>query len=92
MDKKIKKLLQTLIDQSETKGLSSSDVNAAKEYLQHHEFGLSLDTIVTQMYEYNVQIDQEFYLQIEQIANMMNIPESEYSYIKKLIGDALQRP
>jgi hypothetical protein len=85
MDKKIKELLQVLIDGSVVKGLSSSDLNGAKEYLQYNEFGLCFDTIVTQMYEYNIEIDEEFYIQIEKVASTMKIPVSGYSFMKELI-------
>jgi hypothetical protein len=85
MEKKIKDLLLVLIDLSEGKGLEFSDLIVAKDYLQHGEYGLCFDTIVTQMYEYNIGINEEFYLQIEKAANMMKIPASDYLFMKELI-------
>lgn len=85
MGKKIKELLLVLIDSSEGKGLEFSDLIVARDYLQHGEFGLCFDTIVTQMYEYNIEIDEEFYIQIEKVASMMKIPVSGYSFMKELI-------
>jgi len=85
MNTELKRSLLKLIDNSSVKGLSISDVNAAKEYLIHNELGLCFDTIVSQLYEYEIDIDEAFYEQIEKIAGKMNIETADYSYMKELI-------
>jgi L-serine deaminase len=85
MDKKLRILLQSLIDHAESIGLGPQDLNTAKDYLIHHEFGLCLDTIATQLYEYSLPIDAAFYVQLQEGAKMMKIPETKYSFMKELI-------
>jgi hypothetical protein len=57
----------------------------AQEFVEYHEYGLGLDTITTQMYEYNIEIDQAFYETIREIADKMKLPPESYSHMKELI-------
>ncbi|WP_158085498.1 MafI family immunity protein [Niastella vici] len=67
--------------------MPESDLTNAKELLHHHEFGLGLDTIVTQLYDYNIEIDRETYELIERIAHDLHLPTESYSFLKELITD-----
>ena len=40
-------------------GLSENDLKSAKDYLVHNELGLCFDTIITQLYEYDIEIDNK---------------------------------
>ncbi|WP_409014535.1 MULTISPECIES: MafI family immunity protein [Dyadobacter] len=77
--------IRDLISKCESFGLPEKDCIEASSFLDYHEFGLAFDTIVTQMFEYNILIDSELYLQIEVIARKMSLSGQEYEYISKLI-------
>jgi len=81
----LEKLLLKLIELAKTLGLSEFDVNNATEYLINHEYGLSYDTIITQMYEYDLEINNEIYILISQIGKKMKLPDSDYLYMSELI-------
>lgn len=87
MNNKLRKLLIELIEASKFLGLEQVDLNNAKELLENHEYGLAYDTIITQLYEYEIEIDQEFYVLIEKIGKKMNMLDSQYSYMKELVRD-----
>jgi hypothetical protein len=90
----IKKLLLALIEGSRVLGLGEEDLRSAKEFLENHEFGLCFDTIITQMYENDIEIDNEFYEMISKIAYKMNLPMEGYSFMKELIrsGSYIPKP
>jgi hypothetical protein len=77
--------LIALIKRAKTLGLPDHDLKDAKEFLDHNEFELCFDTIITQMYEYNTEIDHEFYELIKKIGNKMNLPLENYSFMMELI-------
>lgn len=84
MNLKIKLILE-LINLSEEIGLSEFDLNNSKELLENKEYALAFDTIITQLYEYEIEIDMEFYDLIVKISQYMDIDEGEYSFMTELI-------
>ena len=82
---RIKRSISILLNKVALFGLPEADITNAKEFLDHHEFGLSLDTIITQLYEHNIEIDLETYDLIEDIARDMNLPIESYSFLRVLI-------
>lgn len=83
----LKNTLVTLLDHAKTLGLQVEDSKNSKEFLDHGEFGLCFDTVITQLYEYDIEIDNEFYELVARIGNKMNLPVENYSFIKKLIKE-----
>jgi hypothetical protein len=83
--KPLENILNTLLESTKAIGLSEQDLNNAKEFLEHHEYGLCFDTIITQLYEYDIEIDEDFYEVITKIANKMGLPFESYSFMKELI-------
>ncbi|RNA61785.1 hypothetical protein D1631_07490 [Chryseobacterium nematophagum] len=79
--------LLRLIEIASILGLNDNDVKNAKDYLMHNEFGLCYDTIITQIYEYDIEIDNEFYQLIIKIGNALNLPPENHSFMKELIRD-----
>ncbi|MEZ4819501.1 MAG: MafI family immunity protein [Bdellovibrionota bacterium] len=77
--------IMNLIDIARNIGLSEEDANNAVEYLKHSEYGLALDLLLTQIYEYELPIDAFFYASVEMVAKAMNLPEKDYVYVKELI-------
>jgi len=58
----------------------------------HNEYGLSFDTLITQLYEYDIEINIEFYELLVQIGKMLNLDENSYSFMKELIRDGKTIP
>lgn len=81
----LNKLVSSFIDIAESLGLSAVDIKNAKDLLEYREYGLAFDTVITQLYEYEVEISSEVYEYIKVIAEMMNMPENEFSFMKELI-------
>lgn len=81
----LEKLIATLIDAAKELGLGEVDLNASKELLDNREYGLAFDTIITQLYEYEIGFNSEFYTLVEEIANEMNMSETEYSFLRELV-------
>lgn len=81
----IKDQLRSLINLAQISGLNEKDINYSKEYLEYNETGLSFDTIITQLYEYDIEIDEETYLLIVDIGARLKYPIASYSFIQKLV-------
>lgn len=88
----MKKNLKELIECSSILGLDKKDCQNALEYLEYNEYGLSFDTIITQLFEYDIEISIEFYSLIEKIANLMELPEESYNFMKGLIRQEKKIP
>ncbi len=95
--RKLKKMLTELMADAEKFGLPERDINNAVQYFDYFEYGPCFDTIVEQLFEYNIEIDEHFYELCRSIALKMELPEKDYAYLKELIGNksgpqgALQR-
>ena len=83
--KKIKYALTELIVNARLLGLGETDVNNAQEFMNYNEFELSFDTLITQMYEFNIAINDGFYDLTVQIADSLKLPSESYSFMKELI-------
>ncbi|WP_408022230.1 MafI family immunity protein [Sphingobacterium sp.] len=75
-----------LIEIARILGLNNRDLKNAEDFLTHNEFGLCFDTIVTQVYEYDIEIDSELYESISKIGERMNLKLESYSFMKELQG------
>lgn len=84
--------LLKLIEIARVLGLGEYDLNNATDLLTHNEFGLCFDSIITQMYEYDIKIDNGFYESIAKIGARMNLPQESYSFMKELIRDESNIP
>jgi hypothetical protein len=82
---KEKKIVSALINAAEELGLGNIDINNSIELLDNMEYGLAFDTIITQLYEYEIEIDEEFYELIDKSAKKMNISNNSYSFMNELI-------
>ena len=84
--KSIKDLLALLIERAKIFGLPTADLNHASGFLLAKEYGLCLNTVVTQLYEYEIRIDDRYFTLIVTVAEKMNMKEESYQYIKELIS------
>jgi len=83
--KEVKRTLLLLIEKAALFGLRKEDLDNVKDLIAHHEFGLGLDTLVTQLHEYNIEIDQDTYDMISEVSIKMDIPVEHFSFLKELI-------
>jgi hypothetical protein len=74
--------LLRLIEIGRISGLNKNDLNYAIDFLNHNEFGLCFDTIITQMYEYDLEIDSDAYNLICNIGESMNLEIESYFFMK----------
>nr|WP_294793609.1 MafI family immunity protein [uncultured Mucilaginibacter sp.] len=81
----LKNLLINLLEESRLLGLPKDHLDSAYEFLSHREYGLCFDTVVVQMHENDIRIDNNFYNLIKSIAKKMDLSESEYGFISELI-------
>lgn len=80
-----KKIVSALIEAAKELGLGDVDINNSTELLENREYGLAFDTIITQLYEYEIEIDDEFYELIVKSAHNMKISEDGYLFMKELV-------
>lgn len=85
--KTIKESLLSLANIAKSIGLSEDDCIKAIEFLNHKEYGLCFEVIITQMYEYDIEINNEFYDLIVNIADMLDVKVENYSFMKELINE-----
>jgi len=82
----IKNDLLEAIEMSKIFGLNENDISNAKEYLEYNEFELCFDTLITQLYEFDIVINEKFYELIDKIAKAIKLSEEKYIFMKELIG------
>ena len=78
-------MLLALVEGSRILGLGETDIKNANEFFEYNELGLCFDTIITQMYENDIEIDRDFYGLICKIANEMDLSMDSYSFMNELI-------
>lgn len=52
------------------------------EYLEAGEYGIAFDQIVQDIFEYRIPMKAADYRQIEALAQLMQLPEDEYTFLK----------
>jgi hypothetical protein len=86
------KALQSLITIADILGLNEEDINNAKELLEHQEYGLSFDTLITQIYEYDIEITKDVYSLIAFIGKELGLQTKNYSFMESQIRDIHKMP
>jgi hypothetical protein len=81
----IKSNLSTLIEYSKALGLKKDDLNNAEDLRIHGELGLCFDTIITQLYEYGIKIDNDVLSLIRIIGRQLNITSNEHNFVEELL-------
>src|SRR5688572_9961950 len=76
--------LWQLLDRSKALGLRKEDFDNAREALEANEWEVSFNTILVQLYEYEIPITSEFIVISEEIMDEMKIDRREYQFIYKL--------
>jgi hypothetical protein len=78
--------LRSLFQRATEFGISSDGQRIVNEYLEYHEFGLAFDQILYELHEFKIPINSLFYLQIEELATMMDLSKDNYLHMKELIA------
>ncbi|HEV3411638.1 MAG TPA: MafI family immunity protein, partial [Puia sp.] len=60
----MKQTLKSILARAGRLGLAQKHLDLAREFLDGHEFGLCLDTIVTLVCEEGIRVDEEFYREV----------------------------
>lgn len=81
----LKRLLKNIITRAEEFNLPAEDIANSRQYLDNNEFGLCLDTIVTQLFEHDIKVDHELYQMAKQAAEEMRLPAESVEILKPLI-------
>ena len=55
------KIIEELIIASKHLGLGNNDIKTVQDFLSNYEYGLAFDTLITQLYEYEIEINIDFY-------------------------------
>ncbi len=83
--KNIEKKLNLLCDLAEVYQARKEDVCHAREFIHYNEFELSFDTLITQMYEYEIKIDTKTYSLIESIGIQLKLSREKYFFMNEQI-------
>ena len=81
----LKKELLDIINKAKNFGLPEKDISNAIEFLKYGEFGLCLETVVVQLFEYDIKIDEDFFEMVAYAASKMKLTEKDYLFLKQLI-------
>jgi hypothetical protein len=81
----IEKKLRRLIEMASILGIRTEDRRNACLFLIHNEWGLCLDTVLTQLYEYSIPIDHDFLTLARELQDDMKIHRTEYSFLNQLL-------
>ena len=75
--------INDLIEKSKHLGLAEKHIKDAKELLEHNESGLCLDTILENLYEYDVEIDSAFLVTLYELLGAENSDNKWYYDLSK---------
>ncbi len=82
---KKKKRLINLIKEGSSFGLAEKDILISKEFVENREYGLAFDHLITQLYEFDIEINKSYYGEIRRYAKLININEDDYIFVQELI-------
>lgn len=80
----LRMLITELIGAAKAAGLPELDVRNAREALEHNEFRVALDTILTQLFEYDVRVHSNFIAKAREACHSMELDWDQYSFVESL--------
>lgn len=80
----MKQLLKSLLSRAGRLGLAQDQLDLAREFLDGHEFGLCLDTIVEMVCEEGIKVDEAFYLEVVEGARRMGLAKEKVERVREL--------
>lgn len=82
---RVSRILNELIERTRAFALPEADREAATEFLEQGEYELCLDQLITQLYEYELPIDQPYWELTEKAAIELEIAPDKFNYLKELV-------
>lgn len=80
-----RRLISEFIENAKTLGLATPEISNAEVLLSYKEYGLAFDTVITQLYEAALPINQTFYEEVVYLAERMDFTEDNYVFLKELV-------
>ena len=68
-----------------TEKLQKDDFNIINELIDNREWGIAIETLCTQIYEYDIKISPEFYEKLASFAKSLNMQSTIWLPLRKLI-------
>ena len=81
----MKQLLKRLIAKAERLGLPREHLDLVREFLDGHEFGLCLDTLIELVADEGIAVDEEFYQEVKEGVMKMGLAEEKAARVRELI-------
>ena len=81
----MKQLLKSILARAGRLGLAQGHLDLAREFLDGHEFGFCLDTIITLVCEEGIKVDEEFVSEVGEAARKMGLPGEKVERLKELL-------
>jgi hypothetical protein len=81
----MKQTLKSILARAGRLGLEQRHIDLAREFLDGHEFGLCLDTIVTLVCEEGIRIDEGFYREVAEAAKKLGLESGKVEKVKELM-------
>lgn len=82
---KLAKELRLFIERAREFGLPGRDVENAEMFLEHHEYGLCFETLVEQLYEYDIPIDRELVTLAASLGSAMKYESESWVCLEELV-------
>lgn len=67
-----------------TESLPAENIADARDLIDHGEYGVALELVCTQLYEYDVPVPTETYRLIEQCGRIMQMNEASWAFLEEL--------
>jgi hypothetical protein len=83
----MKQTLKSILVRAGRLGLAQGHLDLAREFLDGHEFGLCLDTIVTMVCEERIKVDAGFYLEVAEAARKIGLAAEKVEGVRRLVGE-----
>jgi hypothetical protein len=81
----MKQTLKSILARAGRLGLAQRHLDLAREFLDGHEFGLCLDTIITLVCEEGITVDEGFYREVAEAARKVGLESGKAEQVRKLI-------
>jgi hypothetical protein len=81
----MKQTLKSILARAGALGLAQAHLDLAREFLDGHEFGLCLDTIITQVCEEGVRVDEGFFVEVAGAARKLGLAEEKVERVREML-------
>jgi hypothetical protein len=77
--------MRSLVGEAQAFGLPDRDIANVNDMLEYAEHECAFDTLIVQLNEYSIPITEQYYQQVEAVAEALSLPEQQFNFIKELI-------